>query len=109
MPVGRTDTLQALAASVDGQLLEVTVDGGVRPVPREGAYAPTCPSPLSDSDPNSLYRWRSALTAGWMQGSEMPGPRVQHGQWFCSVGVHPQRHANVFDFLSQGIAVYFTY
>ena len=44
-----------------------------------------------------------------MQGSERPGPRVQHGQWFCPVGVHPQRRANLFDFLSQGIAVYFTY
>jgi len=40
VPVGRTDTLQALAASVVGQLLEVTVDGGVRPVPREGAVMP---------------------------------------------------------------------
>ena len=29
MPVGHTETLQALAASVDGQLLEVTMDGGV--------------------------------------------------------------------------------
>ena len=29
MPVGHTDTLQALAASVDGQPLEVTVGGGV--------------------------------------------------------------------------------
>lgn len=80
MPVGHTDALQALAASVDGQLLEMTVGGGVR----GGAVRPL-PAHLLCLTLTLIHCIAGTqLTAGRMQGSEKPGPRAQHGQWVCS-------------------------
>ena len=68
----------------------------MRPVTREGAVMP--PSPLSDSDPGSLYRWHSARTAGGCRAVRGQAPEFSMTSGSALLG-----------FIPRGVQIYLTF
>ena len=65
---------------------------------RGSGYAPISPSPLSDSDPGSVYRWRSARTAGGCRAVRGQAPEFSMASGSALLG-----------FIPRGVQIYLTF